>query len=84
MVEQALERPVPLHREKHPNLDVEGCFGCKAANVSFGGIRRLQAWRRDGVTEAEFKKAIYDGARRTGRDIRRVGGASPTSGPLLT
>ncbi len=24
------------HREKHPNLDVEGCFGCRVAGVSFG------------------------------------------------
>ena len=24
------------HAEKHPGLDVEGCFGCKVAGVSFG------------------------------------------------
>lgn len=24
------------HQEKHPNLDVEGCFGCKIAGVTFG------------------------------------------------
>lgn len=24
------------HRETHPNLDVEGCFGCRVAGVSFG------------------------------------------------
>lgn len=24
------------HQEKHPDLDVEGCFGCKVAGVSFG------------------------------------------------
>jgi hypothetical protein len=24
------------HQETHPNLDVEGCFGCKVAGVSFG------------------------------------------------
>jgi hypothetical protein len=23
------------HAEKHPGLDVEGCFGCKVAGVSF-------------------------------------------------
>ena len=31
-------RPVPLHREKHPNLDVEGCFGCKATGIRFGTV----------------------------------------------
>ena len=24
------------HAETHPSLDVEGCFGCKVAGVSFG------------------------------------------------
>ena len=24
------------HQEKHPNLDVEGCFGCKVSGISFG------------------------------------------------
>ena len=24
------------HQETHPNLDVEGCFGCRVAGVSFG------------------------------------------------
>ena len=24
------------HAERHPSLDVEGCFGCKVAGVSFG------------------------------------------------
>lgn len=24
------------HREVHPTLDVEGCFGCKVAGVTFG------------------------------------------------
>ena len=24
------------HMETHPNLDVEGCFGCRVAGVSFG------------------------------------------------
>lgn len=24
------------HQERHPGLDVEGCFGCKVAGVSFG------------------------------------------------
>jgi hypothetical protein len=24
------------HRETHPNLDVEGCFGCRVASVRMG------------------------------------------------
>lgn len=24
------------HRETHPDLDVEGCFGCRVAGVAFG------------------------------------------------
>ena len=24
------------HRETHPNLDVEGCFGCRVAGVQMG------------------------------------------------
>jgi hypothetical protein len=24
------------HRETHPNLDVEGCFGCRVSGISFG------------------------------------------------
>lgn len=24
------------HQETHPNLDVEGCFGCRVAGISFG------------------------------------------------
>ena len=24
------------HMETHPNLDVEGCFGCRVAGISFG------------------------------------------------
>lgn len=79
----AVERPVPLHREKHPSLDVDGCFGCKAASVGFVGVERLRSWRNDGVTEADMKKSIYDNARRTGKDIKRAGVTSPSSGGLL-
>lgn len=24
------------HQETHPNLDVEGCFGCRVAGIAFG------------------------------------------------
>jgi hypothetical protein len=48
------------HRETHPNLDVPGCFGCRAAGVAFSatampgrrpdaieGIARDRRWTRD-------------------------------------
>lgn len=75
--------PVPLHRRTHPNLDVEGCFGCKAASVSFGGVHRLRKQREDNVSTEQFKQEIYREARRTGRDIKRAGVTSPSSGGLI-
>lgn len=36
--EDEMSRPVPLHRETHPLLDVEGCFGCKAVTIGFGPV----------------------------------------------
>ena len=33
-----MSRPVPLHRETHPHLDEEGCFGCKATSIGFGAV----------------------------------------------
>ena len=75
-------RPVPLHRETHPDLDVKGCFGCKAAGIAFTGIERMRDQRNAGVIEADVKKDIYDNARRTGRDIKRAGVTSPSSGGL--
>jgi hypothetical protein len=48
------------HRETHPGLDVEGCFGCRVAGVSFGANesttrgaqvkainQREKGWNRD-------------------------------------
>lgn len=83
-MEQAVERPVPLHRETHPFLDVQGCFGCKIANVKIGGVHRFKREREEGYTQADVKRDIYFEARRTGRDIKRAGSVSPTSGGLLT
>jgi hypothetical protein len=78
-----VSRPVPLHREKHPRLDVAGCFGCKATGLMFTGVHRLQGYRAEGITEADFKRDIYDNARRTGRDIQRADVTSPSSGGLI-
>lgn len=77
------QRPVPLHREKHPDLDVEGCFGCRAAGIRFGGLERLKQAREQGVTQAEMRREIIADARRDGVDIKQAGVTSPTSGPLM-
>lgn len=57
-----------IHRRTHPNLDVEGCFGCKANSINFGTvpgahkdtktrISRLQRRERELVRYAEKRKA---------------------------
>lgn len=74
---------VPLHRRTHPQLDVEGCFGCKATGVGFVGVERLKANRRDGVIQADIKRDIYRNAKRDGVDIKKAGSTSPSSGPLI-
>lgn len=73
-------RPVPLHLEKHPN-PIEGCFGCKAASIKLHSFQ-LREMRVNHTSEAAFKKSIYDNARRTGKDIKRAGVTSPSSGGL--
>jgi len=58
-----------IHRRTHPDLDVEGCFGCKIAGVSFssipGGTRRGGAFA---LSERKIKKdlEVYDRARKSG------------------
>lgn len=62
-----------LHARSHPSLDVEGCFGCKVASVRFG-VARLKADNRGHYTQAEIGREIYDGAKKSGRDIQQVRG----------
>lgn len=81
-MEQAAVRPVPLHREKHPDLNVSGCFGCKAAGIRFQSMQ-LREMRKNNTSEEAFKQSIYSQARRTGKDIRRAGVTSPSSGGLI-
>jgi hypothetical protein len=62
-------RPKPLHREKHPDLDVEGCLGCKLTQISIasipGGTRPGSA---KAAQERQFKRDMdaYWRARRAG------------------
>jgi len=69
------------HRETHPNLDVEGCFGCKVAGVSFGAnesttrgaeVREINArersWNRD--------MPAYKRLREQGLQPRQIDGAA--------
>lgn len=69
------------HREVHPNLDVDGCFGCKVAGVRMGsnstttrGARvseinqRERGWNRD--------MPAYKRLRKQGLQPRQIDGCS--------
>lgn len=69
------------HQEKHPGLDVEGCFGCKVAGVSFGANstttrgarvadinRTARSWDRD--------MPAYKRLRRDGLQPERIDGCA--------
>jgi hypothetical protein len=69
------------HRETHPNLDVEGCFGCRIANVrvapnhtTTGGERAAQI----NATEARWQKDMpaYKRLRADGLQPKTVDGAA--------
>jgi hypothetical protein len=69
------------HRETHPDLNVEGCFGCRVANVRMGAnttttrggkvdeINRTEkAWNRD--------MPAYKRLRQDGLQPKRIDGAA--------
>lgn len=60
------------HQEKHPYLDVEGCYGCKISSVRFGGLARMASERAGNYTQGEIEKATIAEAERTGTEISRV------------
>jgi hypothetical protein len=69
------------HRETHPNLDVEGCFGCRIANVrvapnhtTTGGERAAQI----NATEARWQKDMpaYKRLRQDGLQPKTIEGAA--------
>lgn len=45
-----------IHQKKHPNLDVDGCFGCKISGVRFNGVVSMRAMREAGTSGAEVAK----------------------------
>lgn len=69
-----------LHQKKHPNLDVEGCYGCKLASVRTSGTamptRRPMVQRYE-ATEKQWQKDIpaYRALRGNGLQPRGIDGA---------
>jgi len=69
------------HRETHPNLDVEGCFGCRVAGVRMGvnttttrGARVAEV----NTTERNWNKDMpaYKRLRANGLQPKRIDGAA--------
>jgi hypothetical protein len=68
------------HREKHPGLDVDGCFACRVAGVSFAAAampnRRAEADRIN-RTESQWDRdmASYKRLRKDGLQPQKIDGA---------
>ena len=69
------------HREVHPELDVEGCFGCRVAHVGFSAAampsRKGQANSID-ATERRWSKDMdaYKRLKQDGLQPARIDGAA--------
>lgn len=69
------------HAEVHPSLDVEGCFGCKVANVRVGSnSTTTRGARVEAVnqTERNWQKDMpaYKRLRKEGLQPRKIDGAA--------
>lgn len=69
------------HRETHPNLDVEGCFACKIAGVTFGADAmpsRKRHAARTNATERRWDKdmAAYKRLRADGLQPAQIDGSA--------
>jgi len=69
------------HAEVHPSLDVEGCFGCKVANVQVGSnstTSRGQRVSEVNQTERNWNKDMpaYKRLRANGLQPRKIDGAA--------
>jgi len=68
------------HREKHPNLDVEDCFGCRIAGVSFAASsmpsRKIENNRIE-ATERQWSKDMdaYKRLKQDGYQPAKIDGA---------
>lgn len=63
------KRPVPLHLENHPTLDIPGCFGCKAVWINFGTV---PGGSQDEATGIGHGRRVEKGLHRY-RDLRQAG-----------
>jgi hypothetical protein len=69
------------HRETHPNLDVEGCFGCRVAGIRMATnstTSRGSKVAEHNTTEQGWKKDMpaYKRLRANGLQPKRVDGAA--------
>lgn len=69
------------HRETHPNLDVEGCFGCRVAGVRMGTnttTSRGAKVAEINTTERNWNKDMpaYKRLRANGLQPKRIDGAA--------
>lgn len=71
------------HQETHPNLDVEGCFGCKVAGLSIaasatptrkGGARAAVINQKDKVLEKDLD--AYKRLRQEGLQPQAIDGSA--------
>ena len=69
------------HRETHPNLDVEGCFGCRVAGVRMGTnttTSRGAKVAEINTTERNWNKDMpaYKRLRANGLQPKKIDGAA--------
>ena len=69
------------HREVHPTLDVEGCFGCRISGVSFSASSmpsRKQDNNRIEATERQWSKDMdaYKRLKQDGLQPAKIDGAA--------
>ena len=69
------------HRETHPNLDVDGCFGCRVENVRMGTNTTTTRGARVAAvnqTESNWNKDMpaYKRLRADGLQPRKIDGAA--------
>lgn len=69
------------HQEDHPNLDVEGCFACKVAGISFGAnastTRGAQVAETNKIEKGWNKDMpAYKRLRAEGLQPKRIDGAA--------
>lgn len=69
------------HRETHPNLDVEGCFGCRISQIRMGTnstTSRGAQVAATNQTERNWKKDLpaYKRLRADGLQPKRIDGAA--------